>query len=73
LEYEIKAGPQGHFYIPKRIRETLGTELKVIPNAKAAIFFPSNVSLEDVLQSLKIIRLDLEHRLKMQQKGGAFK
>lgn len=63
MEYEIKAGPQGHFYLPKRIREALGTELKLVPIAKAGALYPKDADLRQVICSLKIIIEDLELRI----------
>ena len=30
MEYELKTGPQGHIYLPKLIRKTLGKNLKLL-------------------------------------------
>ena len=62
MEFKIKAGPQGHFYFPKVIRETLGTELKLVPNAKAGVIFPKDANLKEVILSLEVILQDLKIR-----------
>ena len=65
VEYEIKAGPQGHFYFPKIIRESLGTTLKIVPNAVAGAIYPKDADLEHVIASLNIIIQDLKLRARM--------
>jgi len=66
VEIETKITESGVLYIPKGIRQCFGRSMRIIPNATAALFFPTNTPYEDVLASLNIIRLDIEHRLKMQ-------
>lgn len=63
VELETKVSISGVIYIPKEIREAFGRKMKIVPNAKAALFFPADASYEDVLSSLKIITADIEHRL----------
>jgi len=62
MEFKIKAGPQGHYYFPKIVRETLGTELKLVPNAKAGVIFPKDATLKEVILSLQVILQDLKIR-----------
>jgi hypothetical protein len=57
-------------YIPKEIREAFTRELEVIPNARAALFFPADASYEDVLRSLEIIQADLKHRIELERRQG---
>jgi hypothetical protein len=58
----------GVLYIPKEIREAFPRELKIIPNARAALFFPADAAYEDVLKSLEIIEADLKHRIELERK-----
>jgi len=58
----------GVLYIPKEIREAFTRELKIIPNARAALFFPADAAYEDVLKSLEIIEADLKHRIELEKK-----
>ena len=58
----------GVLYIPKEIREAFSRELKIIPNARAALFFPADAAYEDVLRSLEIIEADLRHRIELEKK-----
>jgi len=62
MEYDLKTGPQGHVYLPKRIREALGEELKLLPNAEAGAIYPKNADLKRVIKSLEIIIADLKLR-----------
>jgi bifunctional DNA-binding transcriptional regulator/antitoxin component of YhaV-PrlF toxin-antitoxin module len=71
VKFKVKANPAGQYYFPKEVRQELGKELSVICNTKAAIFFPVNACIEDVLKSLQIIEADLKHRLQMQQRAKA--
>jgi bifunctional DNA-binding transcriptional regulator/antitoxin component of YhaV-PrlF toxin-antitoxin module len=58
----------GVLYIPKEIREAFTRELKIIPNARAALFFPADAAYEDVLKSLEIIEADLKHRIELEKR-----
>ena len=68
VELETKITKGGIIYIPKEIREAFGKEIRIIPNASAALFFPKNVDYEDVLKSLEIIAADLKHRIELRNK-----
>ena len=67
VELKVKLAGVGVFYLPKRIREGFGRRLKIIPDYKAAVFFPAGASYEDVLLSLKAISAELEHRAKYER------
>lgn len=58
----------GVLYIPKEVREAFPRKIRIIPNARAALFFPADALFEDVLTSLQIIEAELKHRLQMQQR-----
>lgn len=69
VEFKIRIHPhQGTAYIPKEIRESLGTELKAVPNRAAVLLYPKNMPIRDVVRSLAIIREDLEHAAKLEAK-----
>jgi bifunctional DNA-binding transcriptional regulator/antitoxin component of YhaV-PrlF toxin-antitoxin module len=65
---KTKITTTGVLYIPKEIREAFTRELKIIPNARAALFFPADAAYEDVLKSLQIIEADLRHRIELEKK-----
>jgi hypothetical protein len=70
VELKTKVTKTGVLYIPLPIREAFGREMRIIPNASAAVFFAETTPYEDVLSSLKIIAADLRHRINM-RKGRA--
>ena len=59
----------GKIYIAKVLREAgiVGT-VEIVPNNNAAVIFGVGTKLEDVLESIRIIALDLEHELKIQRR-----
>jgi hypothetical protein len=62
LEFKLKIGPQGHIYLPKRIRDAFGDNLTFLPNSVAAVVYPEHADLNDVVASLQIIISDLKLR-----------
>jgi len=70
VKWTVKANPQGQYYLPKEVREELGERLDLICNAKAAVIFNAETSLDAVLQSLEIIQRDLMHRLHLQNQAA---
>lgn len=67
VELKTKITSTGVLYIPKELREAFSRDMKIISNATAAVFFPAHTKYEDVLKSIEIIKLDIEHRLEMQK------
>jgi len=65
---KTKITKTGVLYIPKEVREAFPRDIRIIPNARAALFFPADALFEDVLTSLHIIEAELKHRLQMQQR-----
>jgi hypothetical protein len=66
-EFKVRVGPQGHIYLPKVVREALGKELKIIPNAHAAAIYPANAQPQAIIASLQLIIQDLKLRLEAEQ------
>lgn len=64
MEFELKTGPQGHVYFPKKIREAFGEELRLLPNAEVGVIYPKDADLNRVIQSLQVIIADLKLRVK---------
>ena len=62
MEFKLKTGPQGHIYLPKKIREMLGDSMNFLPNSTAAVVYPENASPETVIKSLQVIISDLRLR-----------
>jgi hypothetical protein len=63
VEFKLKTGPQGHIYLPKKIRQTFGENLTLLPNSNAAVMFSENASPETVIRSLRVIISDLQLRV----------
>jgi len=70
VELKTKVSKGGVLYVPSEIREAFGREMKVIVDCVAALFFPASADYKDVLDSLKLIELEIEHRLKLRDKTG---
>jgi hypothetical protein len=69
VEFELKIHrKQGTAYIPKEIREALGTEIKAVPNRAAVLLYPKNMAIKDVAKSLIIIKEDLEQAVELGEK-----
>lgn len=64
MEYELKTGPQGHIYLPKLLRKTFGSKMKLLPDNMAGAIYPEKAKPEDVIASLEVI---IQH-LKLQEK-----
>jgi len=65
----MRTNPSGQIYLPREVRAELGGELILLGNARAAVLFPKDADLETVLESLSIIRQDLEHRKALEKKS----
>jgi hypothetical protein len=55
MEFELKTGPQGHVYFPKRIRKIFGEKMKLLPNDITGVIYSENARLSDVIASLELI------------------
>lgn len=69
MEYELKAGTQGHIYLPKKIRKAFGDKFILLPNAEAGAIYPKNANPNRVIQSLEVIIADLKLRAGKREKG----
>ncbi len=66
VELKTKMTESGILYIPKTIREAFGRHMKIFPTVKAALFCPVDTTYEQALASLKVIEVELRHRLDLQ-------
>lgn len=66
MEFELKAGPQGHFYFPKKLRKIFGDKIIVLPNETAAAIYGEDADPRAVILSLELI---IQH-LKLKSEGG---
>lgn len=71
MKYKLKANSSGQFYFPKRIRETWGHELELVPNLRSGIIYPAGVSACEVLESLHTILPALDYLAKLENKEKA--
>jgi hypothetical protein len=63
VELELKLNDrQNVVHIPRVLTNSMGTRFKIVPNSLAAILYPSDARLEDVLASLRVLVQDLELR-----------
>jgi bifunctional DNA-binding transcriptional regulator/antitoxin component of YhaV-PrlF toxin-antitoxin module len=67
VKFSVKANHQGQYYLPKEVREELGEKLDLICNARAAIIFNSDTSLDQVLKSLDVLMHDLRNRYEIEK------
>lgn len=71
MEFKLRTGPQGHVYLPKKIREILGDRMTFLPNSTAAVIYPENTKPEAVIRSLQMIIRDLKNRLPEDQQKAS--
>lgn len=60
MEFDLKTGPQGHVYFPKKIRELLSEKMKLMPNSNAVVIFREGTSAAMIIASLELIIQDLK-------------
>jgi hypothetical protein len=58
---------QSLLYVPRIIRNVLGTNIKAVPTRSAVLFFSEKTSIDEALASLDIIRADLLHAKTLQK------
>ena len=51
---------QNVVWLPKVLVEALGRKLTITPNSIAAVIYPADADLQDVIQSLEIIKQSLK-------------
>ena len=63
---------QGKFHVPKALRNEFGTtQLDILTSIKTAFVYPRNAELEDVLNSLILVKKDLEQRIELEHKHSS--
>ena len=70
VEFVVRVNQQRTAYIPKEIVENLGYEWTLVPNARTAVIYPRQCSLDTAIKSLQIILDGLKLRLTA-EKGEA--
>lgn len=69
MELDTRLSKVGNLYVPKKVRNAFGKDIKIIPNASAAVLFSKQTRYEDVLASLEIISADIRHRITLRTRG----
>ena len=67
MDIKLRAGPQGHIYLPKQVRKNWGEEYKLTPNWKAGVIYPFKTNPKDVLKSLETLVLEFKHRTEVEE------
>lgn len=67
VKFELKMNKYGQLYIPKELRSELGSELEALADARTSVMFRRGLKARDVLESLRVIMADLEHRAKLEE------
>ena len=63
MKLTLKSNQNRQYYMPKEVAEILGREAELIPNAHAIVVFPKGSSTRRILNSLDVIRHDLENQI----------
>jgi len=67
VEFVIRVNQQRTAYIPKEIVENFGYDWTLVPNARTAVIYPRQCSLDTAIKSLQIILDGLKLRLTAQK------
>jgi hypothetical protein len=68
VEFEINVNrDQRLVYIPKKVLDSLGHSLTIVPDSNAAILYPTGKDPETVVKSVEVLLQDL--RLRISSKG----
>ena len=64
VEFEINVNrTQRLVYIPKKVLESLGYSLTIVPDFNAAVLYPTGEDLEIIAKSVEVILQDLKLRM----------
>jgi len=71
VELELKLNArQNVVHIPRLLTNSMGRRFKIVPNSLAAILYPYDARLEDVLASLRVLIQDLELRTQREARAN---
>lgn len=68
VKFKLRSNPHGQVYLPKEVREELGTKYEGIGNARAFVIYPEGTPPEVVLGAVEVIEKDLRHRKELKEK-----
>ena len=65
MDFELKIDENGRVYLPEEIRKLLdGKEIVAVANRRTVLLMPKNVHPEVVMDSIDVIKKDLEVKQK---------
>jgi len=65
VEFEVNVNRQQRLvYIPKKVLESLGHSLTILPDSNAAILYPTGKDPETVVESVQLLLQDLQFRVR---------
>ena len=63
VKFKVSINPHGQVYLPSEVRAELASNhLEMLGDARAVVLYPLGTSPADVLRSLKVVIVDLQHR-----------
>ena len=63
VRFHVTINSQSSIYLPEPVRAELGTKtLELLGDTRVIILYPVGIDLEQVLRSIQILELELEHR-----------
>jgi len=72
MEIKTSINKQGQIYIPKKVQNSIGLvpdkTAIIIGNARAIFIIPHGMSREDALESLEVIKANLKHAIKIENR-----
>jgi len=72
VRFPVTVNSQSSIYIPGPVREEFGTKsLELLADSKAALLYPTDIDLEQVLRSVRILELDLKHLVDLQKDAAS--
>ena len=72
VKLKVHINSQGKFHVPKALRNEFGTtQLNILTSIKTAFVYPRDAELEDILNSLILIKKDIEQRIDLEHRHSS--
>ena len=69
VEFEIRLHDKQRLaYFPRELKKILGTDVTAIANCVTVVLFEKGTDIREVIESLKIVQLDLQQKLRIKEK-----
>jgi bifunctional DNA-binding transcriptional regulator/antitoxin component of YhaV-PrlF toxin-antitoxin module len=69
VKFRTQINAYGQLYLPKEIREELNTkQIEMLGDARTIVIYAKGLGPAEVLRSLKVVEVDLEHRAELVDK-----